>query len=166
MKTIKVFLLEWVDAVVANNGLSQNASVTLLQQSANVTDAEGAAFFDAVADYFGQLGLTNGNYGQLRNFARDNGDAAKKLFNSIVPALRELPAVPPIGKAIRQAEFTRERDEINEDIAAVKIFRDAFTSADRTEQRAVKRALKVGLDALRKERDELQRRRTNMRPQR
>lgn len=158
MKTIKTFLIDWVDFVAAQNKAGMAASVNFLQKNADVTNNEADAFFTAVADYAGQLGLTNGKYPALRDYAKANPDSAKKLFNSITAALRELPDVPAVGMAIRKFELTRQKTEILEDIAAVKIFRAAFTSADKTEQRAVKRALKVGLDELREERDNLRQR--------
>lgn len=165
MNNIKTFLVSWVDHVASEKKTGMSSSLKFLKKSADVTDNEGDAFFTAVADYVGQIGLTNGKYDALRDYAKESPDQAKKLFNSITPALRELADVPPVGMAIRKFEFAQQKAEIIEDIAAVKTFRAAFTSADKKEQRAVKRALKAGIEDLRDERDNLQDRNNKKRRQ-
>ena len=159
MKFIKTFLLAWIDYVIANPTHNKNRSVQFLQTMANIDDANASAFFDELAAMFGAIKITRGNFKQLQKHITDDAGAAAKYFfeNGGLQGVLTLPSTPPVLKALRTFETERGRTEIVEDIAAVKIFREAFTSADATEQRAVKRALKVGLDALRAEREELNR---------
>ena len=155
MKHVLNFLLAWVDHVAANPTAGANSSRDFLQTMANVTNDEANAFFEDLAAFLNELGvLNNNNFNQLRKFVTDDdGAAAKVLFPLVWSALPARPASETITRALRRFEIDKARTEINEDIDAVKVFRDAFTSADPKEQRAVKRALKVGLDALREERD-------------
>ena len=153
MKALKIFLAAWIAEVVAQNSLTKNASVKFLQGMANVTDAQATDFFDELAALFGTLRMTHGSYKQMTSFITDDGGSAITMFcEGGAQLILNLPSVPPVLKALRTFEKDRSKVEIAEDIAAVKTFRDAFTSADRNEQRAVKRALRAGLEALRAER--------------
>lgn len=156
MKILLTFILAWVKELVANQSANQKASITFLQSQASVTDAQATAFFDGLANYAADLGLiNNGNYNQLRKYITDdNGVRAEKFFTAAFSAIVALDTSPPIGRALRQFDRSQFHTTIDADIAAVATFRDAFTSADRVEERAVRRALTVGLQALREEKRE------------
>lgn len=161
LQNVRDYLSTWVDFVIANPAVSRGESVNHLQIVANVTNAEGNDWFNAVAVMLASIGaINNGTYGVMRNDIVNSGDVvSKNLFNAVFQAIRELPETAAVGIAIRNFERQRRIVEITADIQQVRTYRDALPNppaiTDREEERSVRKALVDGIQSLRQEREEL-----------
>ena len=162
IQNVRDYLLTWVDFVIATPTATRAESVDHLQLVANITNVEGNDWFDALAVLLDSIGsINNPAYASMRNDVINSGDViSKNLFDAVFGKIRELPETSTISFAIKNFERQRRLAEINVDLTQVRAYRDALPAppaiTDPGEERAVRKALTDGVQALREEKQAIQ----------
>lgn len=161
LNNVRDYLLTWIPFIIANPTTTRAESVDHLQLVANVTNAEGGDWFNALAVFFESIGVINNpTYNNLRGEVINEGETVSAaMYSAVFQAIRELPETATVGIAVRNFERDRRITEITTDIQQVRDYRDALPAppaiVDPQEERAVRKALNDGLRDLRQEREDL-----------
>lgn len=138
---------EWNRQVQLPGNISLDEATDILQTfGPTLTDADGNAFWDALAVEFDRLNIiTPGTYVGLRNWANNNEDAANNAFVALGTSVQSLPETLPVNDAIRLQENTDELGDVPAAQAILEGFKTGGTS--KTDQ-LVDQALQIGIDSL------------------
>jgi len=162
LQNVRDYLLTWVAFIIATPTATRAESVDHLQSVAIVSNADGNAWFNAIAILLNSIGVINNpTYSNMRGEVINEGEVVSSaLYAALFQAIRELPETAVVGTAIKNFERQRRIGEITTDIQQVREHRDALPNppaiVDPQEERAIRKALVDGIQTLRAEREQLQ----------
>ncbi len=131
MNTISDAWRAWTAAVQQPGNVSQDEATDIIQTfGPTLTDAEGDAWFVAVAVELGRLGLINpATYVGLRNFANNNEVGANDLFDALLISINGLAETRPVNVAILANNSDQAKLDATANIAIVQGFKTGGTSS-------------------------------------
>jgi len=151
---VKDYLNTWIEFIVANRTATKVQSTDHLQFVADVTNAEGNAWFDAIAGLFESLGLTKAStYGALRNrVANTEGKVSQRLYAALLKNIMALPETSPVERALRIFGREQRIEVLVESIRVVRKYRSSLPEpekiTDLNQEMLIRRALGKGIDDL------------------
>jgi hypothetical protein len=152
MKAIIEFLNSLIDAIVLDSAMTSGEARDMLRAATNgVSVVEASAWLGRIFQVYAMIGvINNATWASWRNEIINEGSMTPKaLVDHIANKLRDDAQLTDVNSALRFKEREDALAQLNLDIAAVVVAKDAENDL------VLKDALRRGIAALREDRDAL-----------